>query len=182
MYNLILISTKATFHNLLILNENDLTLKYDTQKVRRLNKKYTWTPLQVLEHISLTSEYLLIIIDKLYYKVLKQNVLYKDKFDYAPRIKIIRDTIHGHKKWENPKHHYPDRNYSLIQIKERFQSQEEKLIEIIEKLRFHEKRNYLRTMSNLEIKLDCYEWIYFLICHANRHMFILQERGVNIKV
>lgn len=133
-----------------------------------------WTIQQILEHVSLANHYLLKLIRKGSEKaVRKRNLrdLEKEITEYNfnnPNLNTIADTASF--QWESPAHMIP-KGAPSEEILGRFVHQRESLSEILEKLKNGEGILHKTTMSVNHLgKLDVYQYIYFLLLHARRHI------------
>ncbi len=134
-----------------------------------------WTIGEILEHISLTNHYLLILIDKGKYKALKR----KDEVDLHSMLKEYVFSVeklenigkHQSFDWIRPVHMEPSGGKPLSEVKALINEQVEQCIDVLQVLSGGEGILYRTTMSvdNLG-KLDVYEYIYFLAQHARRHV------------
>ena len=139
-----------------------------------------WTIAEILEHIALTSHYLLILIDKGTDKALRNvqgRVLSEvlDEFDYQ------LDRLHGigrHKSfpWIRPEHMEPKGEKSELDIKAELISQLQRCLAQLDRLKNGEGLLYETTMTVNQLgKLNVYEYIHFLSQHAERHLQQMEE-------
>ncbi|MBT1689472.1 DinB family protein [Dawidia soli] len=139
-----------------------------------------WSSLQVLEHIMLTSHFLLIIIDKGAAKAKRRALTMPVQEDWE-NYSFISDAlnevaIHKSFSWERPLHMEPTGNLSLGEVRENVRAQFVRCEAYLELLKHGEGTLYLTTMTVNGIgKLDVYQYIYFLILHAKRHLTQLQR-------
>jgi len=142
-----------------------------------------WTIFEILEHIALTSHYLLILIDKGAAKALKninnldlEEELAHSKFDF-----VALQNISQHKsfEWIRPEHMEPTGEKSELEIRSQLIGQLNRCLTHLENLKNGEGLLYSTTMTvdNLG-KLNVYEYIYFLNAHAMRH---LQQMDENVR-
>ena len=139
-----------------------------------------WTVFEILEHIALTSHYLLILIDKGASKALKninnldlEQEISKATFDFTHL-----ENISQHKSfdWIRPDHMEPTGEKSELEIIQQLISQMNRCLTHLEELQNGEGLLYSTTMTvdNLG-KLNVYEYIYFLNAHAIRHLQQMDE-------
>jgi hypothetical protein len=134
-----------------------------------------WTINEILEHIVLTSHFLLILIDKGTNKAIKnvQNQSLKELLissDY--NLKRLNEIgITKSFKWIRPEHMQPKGLKSNFEIKEELINQMNRCLNCLEVLENGEGLLYKTTMTVNELgKLNVYEYIYFLSKHAERHI------------
>ena len=145
-----------------------------------------WTILEILEHIALTSHFLLILIDKGTDKALRNvknlslDVLIND-FDYD-LSQIDEIGIHKSFNWIRPEHMEPKGEKSELDIKEEMVSQLNRCLNQLEKLKNGEGLLHKTTMTVNELgKINVYEYIYFLSKHAERHIQQMKENKIEFE-
>lgn len=139
-----------------------------------------WSSFNVLEHITLTSHYLLVIIDKASRKAIQRASLLHSPIDwngYELLPKSLKDIgIYRSFYWVRPEHMEPSGNVSMNDIKARIIEQFDKCDQHLIKLKNGEGRLCKTTMSVNGIgKLDVYQYIWFLVLHAKRHLTQLEK-------
>lgn len=139
-----------------------------------------WTVSEILEHISLTSHFLLKLIDKGSRKALKNinNLDIEEELNnYDFNLDKI-DTIGVHKSfdWIRPEHMEPMGEKSEVEIKGVLVEQLRQCLNHLDALKKGEGVLYKTTMTVNDLgKLNVYEYIYFLSKHANRHIAQMVE-------
>ncbi len=134
-----------------------------------------WTINEILEHISLTNHFLLILIEKGTRKALNKNTptalatIQKNyDFNQAALDKIGQPTTF---QWMRPEHHQPSGNVDMSVIQEKLTAQFNQCLEVLKKLPNGEGALHKTTMSVNDLgKIDVYQYIYFLSKHAERHI------------
>lgn len=134
-----------------------------------------WTIDQILEHISLTNHFLLILIDKGARKALENaNKLdLKTELDGYEFEKKKLDEIGLHKSFEliRPEHMEPKGEKSFAEIREIIHEQFQQCSKHLENMPDGEGILHKITMTVNDLgKIDVYEYIYFLAKHAERHL------------
>lgn len=133
-----------------------------------------WSISQVLEHISLTNHYLLILIQKSAKKAFRKSTQVNlekelDQYDfYNPDLELIgkADAF----RWESPVHMVPE-GRSSDDVTRKLHSQNEQLLDILHQLKNGEGILHKTVMSVYQLgKLDVYQYIHFLVLHAKRHI------------
>ncbi len=134
-----------------------------------------WSISEILEHIALTSHFLLILIDKGTSKAIKnvQNrslekliTGFNDDLEKLDEIGITQSF-----EWIRPEHMKPKGVKSELEIKEILINQLNICLNQLEKLKKGEGLLYKTTMTVNQLgKLTVYEYIYFLSKHAERHI------------
>jgi len=139
-----------------------------------------WTISEILEHIALTSHFLMILIDKGTDKALKNvnnlslNELINDFDDKLNKIDEI--GIHKSFDWVRPEHMEPKGEKSEFEIKQEMVNQLTRCLQQLEKLQNGEGLLYRTTMTVNNLgKINVYEYIYFLSKHAERHISQMEE-------
>lgn len=143
-------------------------------------KEGGWSSLKVLEHITLTSHYLLIIIDKASQKAIQRAAftpIPKDWDNYELLPKSLEDIgVHRSFPWVRPEHMEPSGKVTLAEIRVRMMEQFDRCQQHLLALKNGEGRLCKTTMSVNEIgKMDVYQYIYFLVLHAKRHLAQLER-------
>ena len=139
-----------------------------------------WTITEILEHIALTSRYLMILVDKGADKALR-NIHelsleeLKSNFDYN-LTSIEEIGIHKSFDWIRPEHMEPKGDKSDLVIRDELISQMNRCLNHLVKLKNGEGLLYKTTMTVNELgKINVYEYIYFLSKHAERHLQQMSE-------
>ena len=143
-------------------------------------KDQGWIISEILEHIALTSHFLMILIDKGADKALRNadpeslEMLKKGaSFDLT---KIDEIGIHKSFAWVRPEHMEPTGDKPALQIKAELIGQLNRCLNHLEQLQNGEGLSYKTTMSvNALGKINVYEYIYFLSKHAERHLQQMAE-------
>lgn len=134
-----------------------------------------WTIDEILEHTSLTSHFLLKLIDKGATKALRnanpedlareldQYVFERDKLDEIGLYKSF--------KWVRPEHMEPTGTANLEEVRRLIQTQRDRCLHWLDQMPNGEGVLYKTTMSVNNLgKIDVYQYIYFLAQHAKRHV------------
>jgi len=154
-------------------NENE-----DLKNYRPVDKG--WTISEMLEHIALTSHFLMILIDKGADKALRnvRNLSLKElteNFEYNLN-KIDEIGIHKSFDWIRPEHMEPKGEKSELDIKDELITQMNRCLNQLDKLKNGEGLLYKTTMTVNDLgKINVYEYIYFLSKHAERHIQQMEE-------
>lgn len=142
-----------------------------------------WTISEILEHIALTSHFLLILIDKATGKALRnvkelslEDLMSDFEFDLT---KIDEIGIHKSFGWVRPEHMEPTGTKSEWEIKNELITQVTRCLNQLDKLRNGEGLLYKTTMTVNDLgKINVYEYIFFLSKHAERHIQQMEENRV----
>jgi len=139
-----------------------------------------WTISEILEHIALTSHFLLILIDKGSKKALKNiNELSLDELLKSEELnleKIDRIGMHKSFDWIRPEHMEPTGEKENQEIIDQLISQMTRCLNQLETLKNGEGLRYKTTMTVDGLgKINVYEYIQFLSKHAERHIYQKQE-------
>ena len=159
----------------------------ETEEVKNYRPVDTgWTISEILEHIALTSHFLLKLIDKGTDKALRnvKNLSLEElrkNFDYDLN-KINEIGIHKSFDWIRPEHMEPKGNKSALEIKEELLTQLNRCLNQLEKLKNGKGLLYKTTMTVNDLgKLNVYEYVYFLSKHAERHIGQMEENKKEFK-
>ena len=145
-----------------------------------------WTIREVLEHISLTNYFLLILIKKGTRKAMElskvndfANLLINYDLDWD-KLKAIGE--HGSFEWNRPRHMEPTGKEDLSLVRERIKNQLNECLQYLEQMQHGEGVLYktMMTVNGLG-KIDVYHYIYFLAEHARRHLMQIQKTKIEYK-
>ncbi|MEO1625068.1 MAG: DinB family protein [Bacteroidota bacterium] len=134
-----------------------------------------WTVLEILEHISLTSHFLLLLIDKGADKALCKASQHSEK-ELPPIPDDSLERLHPigwHKSfpWIWPEHMEPSGQLKETAIKDTLTAQFNRCIHQLDQLKNGEGLLHKTKMSVHGLgKINVYEYIYFLSKHAERHI------------
>lgn len=146
-----------------------------------------WFISEILEHIALTSHYLMILIDKGADKALKsaqdahlEAALRDEPFDLS---RIDQIGVHKSFDWIRPQHMEPTGEKSESEIKAMLISQLNRCLNHLETLKDGQGLLYKTTMTvNGLGKLNVYEYILFLSKHAERHIAQMRENLAELEL
>lgn len=147
---------------------NEKVLNYDPENGG-------WNIRKVLEHISITNHFLLILIKKATIKAIERS----ETENYADLVadydldwnKLNQVGEHKSFYWNRPKHMEPTGTVSLTSIQDKLHQQVKECMSYLDQLKNGEGVLYKTTMSVNELgKIDVYHYIYFLVQHAKRHL------------
>ena len=139
-----------------------------------------WTISEILEHIALTSHFLMILVDKGASKAIR-NVhdisLDKELKECAFDLdKVNNIGMHKSFDWIRPEHMEPKGEKSEPEIKSELISQLNRCLNQLDELKNGEGLLYKTKMSVDDLgKINVYEYIYFLSQHAQRHIQQMNE-------
>jgi DinB superfamily len=134
-----------------------------------------WTIDQILEHISLTNHYLLILINKGTNKALAHasEVDINEKLEnyVFQRDKLTEVGLHKSFDWIRPEHMEPKAEKTSKEVRQQLKDQVSQCLNCLDKLRNGEGVLYKTTMTVNDLgKINVYEYIYFLAQHGQRHL------------
>lgn len=134
-----------------------------------------WSIRKILEHISLTNHFLLILIRKGALKALKQST----NIDLPPLLigydlnwdKLAKIGEHQSFEWKRPEHMEPSGTADMTSIRNKLNQQLTDCVNCLNQLNKGEGilSTTMMTVNGLG-KLDVYHYIYFLAQHAKRHL------------
>ncbi|HPN69820.1 MAG TPA: DinB family protein [Saprospiraceae bacterium] len=139
-----------------------------------------WSISEILEHIALTSHFLLILIEKGSEKAIRNiNEVPIDELIESEELsldKIDRIGMHKSFDWIRPEHMEPTGKKEDGEIIDQLVSQLNKCLNQLELLKNGEGFRYKTTMTVDGLgKINVYEYIQFLSKHAERHIRQMQE-------
>jgi hypothetical protein len=131
-----------------------------------------WSINEILEHITLTSHYLLLIIDKGCKKAQRRASLGEQLPEGESDLARLEPIGHLDAfPWIRPEHMEPGRTLALEEVRKRIQRQYQECQRILTALRQGEGALYTVRMSVQDLgKMDLYQWLYFLALHQKRHI------------
>lgn len=137
----------------------------------------TWSIDQILEHLTLTNHYLLIIIRRGTDAALKKAqdeplpLEEESDLDILEAIGIRRSF-----EWRAPVHMNPTGEKGTGEIRQIMREQCEESLALLDKMsRGEGALNRIGLSVNNLGKLDMYQWLYFLAGHLHRHLAQLEE-------
>lgn len=159
--------------------EHILALWFDEPELVRAYRPYNegWTIDEILEHVSLTSFFLLKIIRKHVERSLKRAAAGNPITGDESNLKRLEPVgIRGSTKWVRPDHMEPTGKVNIHDVKLQIQNQFAECLSFLEQMK--DGSGSLATV-NMSVgnlgKMDMYQWIYFLTLHAWRHHFQMKE-------
>jgi DinB superfamily len=145
-------------------------------------KDNAWTVAQILEHIALTSHFLLIIIEKGVRKSLNKAKVENWETEFENYVfdenKLESIGISKSFQWIRPEHMEPKANgeQDLLAVKTTIKAQCQQCLGYLDQMPNGEGVLLKTTMSVNNLgKIDVYEYIYFLAQHAARHIMQMER-------
>jgi hypothetical protein len=134
-----------------------------------------WSICQVLEHISLTNHYLLILIEKGVRKSLNKvgstNLQQAVEASTFHRERLDEVGIHQSFDWIRPEHMEPSGDKPEAKVRQEIREQFETCKSYLDQLPNGEGVLHKTKMTVNDLgKITVYEYIYFLGKHAERHI------------
>ena len=139
-----------------------------------------WSVRLILEHISLTNHFLLILIQKGSIKSLekakkKSQLQLLDSYDFNWDLMKQIGTPKLF-EWNRPDHMEPSGKSTINEVLIRLQYQASQCLDILDQLKNGEGALYKTTMTvNGLGKIDVYHYVYFLVQHTRRHITQMQK-------
>ncbi|OHD62766.1 MAG: hypothetical protein A2176_14805 [Spirochaetes bacterium RBG_13_51_14] len=146
-----------------------------------------WSIEEILEHVTLANHYLLILIEKARKKALKNPDPSRIKYELegyrltSPRLEEI--GVNNSFPWNCPRHMMPTGKKTPDRMQAEMATQETRLRESLSMMQNGEGVLCRTAMSVHSLgRLDVYQYIYFLLMHAQRHIQQMEETafGCNI--
>jgi hypothetical protein len=152
--------------------DNDVRLYHATHE--------EWNIHQILEHVSLVNHYLMMIIDKGARKAVRRSdraAIERELEHYELSNPLLEDIgINNSFKWKCPGHMVPTGTPSPDRTRAELLTQKSRLMEYLAMLKNGEGVLCKTVMSVHSLgKLDVYQYIYFLLKHAQRHIQQMKE-------
>ncbi len=176
MRNVIKVVREALLNNF---KELDQWFEKDAALLHFKPERDQWSVREVLEHITLTNYFLLLIINKSTRRALDRksaghNVIvpgdYEDKFR---QIDVIGSKSFG---WSRAEHMEPTGFKEMAEIKALLKQQYAQCMYNLSLLKNGEGRLVFTNMSVNHLgKLDIYQYIYFLTKHIERHIHQMER-------
>ena len=134
-----------------------------------------WSIKQILEHISLTNHFLLILIRKGTTRSIEiaNNTEYSSLLtDYDldwDKLRLVGE--HRTFEWNRPQHMAPTNKIPILEVKEKLIEQKQECLLLLNQIPNGEGVLYktMMSVSNLG-KIDVYHYVYFLVQHIRRHL------------
>ncbi|WP_046213543.1 DinB family protein [Paenibacillus wulumuqiensis] len=139
-----------------------------------------WSIEQILEHVTLTNHFLLILIRKGTSKAIelsRKTDLEEALKSYTPNLDQL-DAIAQHQSfpWIRPEHMEPPGEMPLPEVKTLLAHQFDECKLALREMSHGEGILYQTTMTVNQLgKIDVYQYIYFLCQHAKRHLTQMQK-------
>jgi len=146
----------------------------------------SWSVRKILEHVSLTNHFLLVLIRKGTNNALRnaatnsfQELNEEYEFNW---IGLISIGNHMSFQWHRPEHMEPSGQISMKDVKTRLDSQLKECLNYLDQMPNGEGTLYrtMMTVTNLG-KIDVYHYIYFLVQHAKRHITQMKKVEIEFK-
>ena len=145
-----------------------------------------WTVNEVLEHISLTSYFLLKLIDKGTAKALKNvnNLNLAQELEHYSFEKDKLDEVGMYKSftWIRPEHMEPTGEVDMAEVRTTIIEQKNQCLQYLASMPNGEGILYKTTMTVNNLgKINVYEYIYFLAKHVQRHITQMERNEVEFE-
>ncbi len=131
-----------------------------------------WSIDELLEHVTLTSHFLLIVIRNGATKALKRAARGIPIVGDEDELEVMSPIGHPDAfAWLRPEHMEPTRSHTSTVVRATMQEQQRECLEILARMGNGEGSLHKVRMSVQNLgKLDLYQWLYFLALHARRHL------------
>jgi hypothetical protein len=142
-----------------------------------------WSIDEILEHITLTSHYLMITLRQSLTKVLRranEQPIPEGESDLDKIVRISDPDAFG---WIRPEHMEPTRTKSCTEVRALMQAQREECLHILRQIGQGEGSLHTVRMSVQDLgRLDMYQWLYFLVQHAKRHAVEIERIQTKLRL
>ena len=135
-----------------------------------------WSIDEILEHISLTTHFLVIVARNGTEKALRRATKQKIEGTESDLTKLLPIGQRGSFLWIRPEHMEPQGGKQIREILAVLRQQQNESLGLLEKLKNGEGSLFLARMSvNESGHIDLYQWLYFIAQHAQRHIGQMEE-------
>lgn len=135
-----------------------------------------WSIDEILEHITLTSHFLMITLRQSLGKVLRRAQEQPLPDGESDLDRIIRISDPDAFDWTRPEHMEPTRSKSSEAVRTLMREQGQECLQILSQISHGEGALHTVSMSVQNLgRLDMYEWLYFLVQHAKRHIVEIER-------
>jgi hypothetical protein len=136
-----------------------------------------WSIDQILEHVTLTNHFLMLVIrrrtEKAIRKAQRGEPIPEGESDLA-RLDVIGER--GSFGWVRPEHMEPTGVPTSGEVRERMRRQLAECLDLLAQLGRGEGALCKVRMTVHDLgKIDLYQWLYFLAQHARRHLQQMEE-------
>jgi DinB superfamily len=135
----------------------------------------SWSIKEIVEHISLTNYYLLILVKKGVEKSLVKSKQLNIRFGWENYIfdwnKLNAIGQHKSFLWNRPNHMEPTNQVELSEVRQKIKNQLNDCVELLLQIKNGEGVLHKTLMSVNDLgKIDVYHYIYFIVQHNKRHL------------
>ena len=166
--------TVATVRQTLQQTFDELDTWFDQPAAVRVYKPKDagWSIDELLEHVTLTSHFLLIVIRNGATKATKRAARGVPIVGDEDDLEVMSSIGHPDAfAWLRPEHMEPTRNHTSTTVRVTMREQQRECLEILARTGNGEGSLHKVRMSVQNLgKLDLYQWLYFLALHARRHL------------
>ncbi len=131
-----------------------------------------WSIREVLEHISLTNHFLMLTLTKwvaIAMKRASRGVPIPDGESDLDHLNLI--GVRGSFVWDRPTHMEPTGRLGSVEVRAVLAGQLSECLRMLEQMgRGEGSLCRVRMTVNALGKIDLYQWLYFLVQHARRHL------------
>lgn len=170
--------TISTIQNEIIIIFDELDTWFDkTDEVRSFKPSPDeWSINENLEHITLTSYFLLKVIRKGVARSVKRARNQPIKGTES-NLKVMKPVgVADSFYWHRPEHMIPTGTNPISEVRILMGEQQGECLNLLNQIPDGEGSLYLVRMSVSQLgKIDMYQWLYFLALHAKRHITQIEE-------
>ena len=135
-----------------------------------------WCIDEILEHITLTNHFLMITLKQSLDKVLKRAQTRPIPEGESDLDRIVQISDPDAFTWIRPEHMEPTRTVSSDEVRATLHRQRDECLAILAQIQNGEGSLHQVRMSVQSLgKLDMYQWMYFLVQHAKRHVVEMER-------
>lgn len=135
-----------------------------------------WCIDEILEHITLTNHFLMITLKQSLDKVLKRAQTHAIDEGESDLDRIAPVSDPDAFAWIRPEHMEPTRTVISDDVRAKLHTQRDECLQILSQMLQGEGSLHHVRMSVQDLgKLDLYQWLYFLVQHAKRHVVEMER-------
>jgi hypothetical protein len=157
-------------------DELEACFELPQERLTRRPAEDSWSPAEVLEHVSLTSHYLLVLVQKIAEKVRRRQARGLTPPQSPPHFEHLDVFASSEYVWDSPEHMQPTGRAAPREVRTRLRVQGRAIAELLQEFQAGEGSLYDLRLSMLDPdgphgdRLDLYQYLYFLGLHAERHL------------
>lgn len=134
-----------------------------------------WSVGEVLEHVTLTQHFLLLLIEKLARRAAARAA----RGDRPPASPLGHAALEAlasrERRWERPEHMAPTGRVARAELAQRLREQTRRALAVLEALPDGQGALADARMATVDARLDVYGFLHLYVLHAERHLAQLER-------